>query len=74
MDRYEKMILTQKLGELRRKVKRKKDAIPIYVDLSKQRFFVPESHVKRKRRLVNYIIMITLGSLGVSQSQYLGRM
>jgi len=70
VDRYEKIVITQQLKKLKRKVKKKKDVVPIYVDLKKQRFFVPESYVKNNPKLVNYICMVTLGSLGVSQSKY----
>lgn len=49
-----------------------KDRIPIYFDLEKQRYYVPESYIKRTPRLANYLIMVTLGALGISQSKYLG--
>ena len=71
--RYERIIITQQLKRLKRKVKKKKDVVPIYVDLENQRFYVPSSYVKRNPKLVNYICMVTLGSLGVSQSKYMGR-
>jgi len=70
LDRYERIVITQQLKKLKRKVKKKKGVVPIYVDLKKQRFYVPASYVKRRRRLVNYICMVTLGSLGISQSKY----
>ena len=53
------------------KRKRVRDRVPIYVDLESQRFYVPASYVKKQRRLVNYIVMRTLGALGVSTSRYL---
>jgi len=46
------------------------DRVPIYIDLKNQTFYVPASYVKKRRKLVNYICMITLGSLGISQSKY----
>jgi len=44
--------------------------VPIYVDLETQTFYVPKTYLKRKRKLVNYILMRTLGALGISQSKY----
>jgi len=44
--------------------------VPIYFDLKNQRFYVPSSYVRRRSKLVNYICMVTLGALGVSQSIY----
>ena len=49
---------------------RVRDRVPIYVDLKTQTFYVPASYVKNRRKLVNYICMVTLGSLGISQSKY----
>jgi len=46
--------------------------IPIYIDLSAQRFFVPAWYVKKKRKLTNYVVMRTLGTLGISRSRYVG--
>jgi len=48
------------------------DRVPIYVDLENQKFYVPKSYVEKSRRLTNYICMVTLGSLGVSQSKFAG--
>jgi len=52
---------------------RKKNAVPIYVDLKEQRFYVPSSYLRKNPRLVNYICMVTLGSLGITRREYLGR-
>lgn len=49
-----------------------KERIPIYFDLENQKFYVPESYLKRMPKLANYIIMVTLGALGISQSKYIG--
>ncbi|RLI87407.1 MAG: hypothetical protein DRP01_01910 [Archaeoglobales archaeon] len=49
---------------------RVRDRIPIYVDLERQEFYVPQSYLKRRKRLANYIIMRTLGALGVSRVRY----
>ena len=49
-----------------------KPTVPIYFDLEEQRFFVPKDYVVNKRDLTNYIIMRTLGALGVSTSKYGG--
>jgi len=46
-----------------------KDYVPIYFDLEEQRFFVPEYYLKDRPKLVNYIVMVTLGSLGISQTK-----
>jgi len=51
---------------------RVRDRIPIYVDLERQEFYVPQSYLKRRKRLTNYIIMRTLGTLGVSTVRYVG--
>jgi len=74
----ERLMIIKKLKTLRNRLKklkrnRKKDRIPIYFDLDQQRVFVPKTYVKRNKSLTNYICMITLGALGVSQSRYIGR-
>lgn len=51
---------------------RVRDRVPIYVDLEEQKFYVPRSYVERQPKLTNYIVMVTLGALGVSQSKYMG--
>ena len=51
---------------------RVRNRIPIYVDLQNQEFFVPESYLKKQKRLANYIIMRTLGALGISTVKYIG--
>jgi len=45
--------------------------IPIYIDLENQTFYVPESYVKNKPKLVNYICMRTLGTLGITTTKYI---
>jgi len=47
-----------------------KDRVSIYVDLEKQAFYVPKSYIEKNPKLANYIIMVTLGALGVSQSKH----
>lgn len=47
------------------------DRASIYVDLEEQRFYVPFSLLKRRRKMVNYAILRTLGALGVSTVRYL---
>jgi hypothetical protein len=47
-----------------------KDAVPIYIDLEEQKFYIRRQDLMDKPRLTNYIIMVTLGSLGISQSKY----
>jgi len=77
VDRYESIILTQKLKKLRRRVKKKKDVVSLYFMVKDGqltgRVFVPETYVKTRPKLVNYICMITLGSLGITQSRYVRR-
>ena len=51
-----------------------RDRVPIYADLEEQKFYVPASYVKKMPKLVNYICMVTLGALGVSQSVYIRSM
>ena len=50
---------------------RVRDRIPIYVDLERQEFYVPQSYLRRRKKLANYIIMRTLGTLGVSRMRYI---
>lgn len=50
----------------RRRKKRKKDRVPIFFDVEEQKVYVPKSFVDRNKRLVGYILMRTLGSLGIS--------
>jgi len=52
------------------KKKRVRDRIPIYIDLENQKFYIPQTYVKRKPRLTNYIIFRTLGALGISTVKY----
>jgi hypothetical protein len=52
--------------------KRVYDRVPIYMDIENQKFYVPESYVKKQYRLTCYIIMRTLGTLGVSTTKYGG--
>ena len=49
-----------------RKKKRKKDRVPIFFDLEEQRVFVPKSFWEHNKRLVGYLLMRTLGALGIS--------
>ena len=42
----------------------------IYFDLENQKFYVDKRDLEKNERLANYIIMVTLGSLGISQSKY----
>jgi hypothetical protein len=53
-----------------RKGKYVKDRVSLYIDLEKQAFYIPKSHLEKNPKLANYIIMVTLGALGVSQSKY----
>jgi len=45
--------------------------MPIFFDLEEQRFYVADIFLKKVPKLVNYIIMRTLGKLGISQSKYI---
>jgi hypothetical protein len=47
--------------------------VPIYFDIENQKIFVPKECVDNNEKLTNYILMRTLGALGVTQSKYLGR-
>jgi len=49
--------------------KSNKPNVPIYFDLERQRFFIEKESTKTPS-ITNYIIMITLGKLGVTQSKY----
>jgi hypothetical protein len=44
--------------------------IPLYFDLENQKFYIDKRDLQKNERLANYIIMVTLGSLGISQSKY----
>uniref|UniRef100_A0A7J3JQ66 Uncharacterized protein n=1 Tax=Ignisphaera aggregans TaxID=334771 RepID=A0A7J3JQ66_9CREN len=48
-----------------------RDRVPIYIDLENQEFYVPKSYILNRRKLANYIIFRTLGSLGVAKVRYL---
>ena len=51
-----------------------KPNVPIYFDIKNQKFYI-EKESTEEPEIANYIIMRTLGALGVSQSKYLqGRM
>jgi len=54
----------------KRKNKHAKGRIPLYFDLTNQKFYINQKDLKQNERLANYLIMVTLGSLGVSQSKY----
>jgi len=45
--------------------------VPIIFDLEEQRFYIRRQDLETNPQLANYIIMRTLGALGVSQSRYL---
>jgi hypothetical protein len=49
--------------------KRVRGRVPIYFDLEEQTFHIPASYPKKHPKLTNYIIMRTLGTLGVSQTR-----
>ncbi|MHA1631776.1 MAG: hypothetical protein ACTSXC_03060 [Candidatus Freyarchaeota archaeon] len=53
-------------------VKRVKGRLPIYFDLSKNppRVFVEKKMYEKNPKLANYILMRTLGALGLAQSRY----
>jgi len=46
-----------------------KERIPIYVDLERQRFFVPKRYVEHRLKLTSYIVMRVLGTFGLTKSQ-----
>jgi len=75
VDRAMLQHLLQELKQLPRKTfhiitQKASPRVPIYVNLETQTFYVPKTYLKRKRKLTNYILMRTLGTLGISQSQY----
>lgn len=47
-----------------------KERVPIYIDLDAQEFYIPKSYITKNRKLTNYILFRTLGSLGVAKIQY----
>jgi hypothetical protein len=51
--------------------KRVSDRVPIYVDVENQKFYIPKSYVEKRYKLTCYIVMRTLGKLGVSTVEYL---
>jgi len=51
--------------------KKKRDYITILFDLENQKIFIPHSFLKRRRKLMFYLLMRTLGALGISQSKYM---
>jgi len=44
--------------------------VPIYFDITNQKFYIDKKYLETQPKLTNYIIMVTLGSLGISQSKY----
>ena len=56
-----------------RRKQRKKDRVPIFFDVEEQKIYVPKSFVDRNKRLVGYILMRTLGALGISTVKWAGR-
>jgi hypothetical protein len=46
--------------------------IPIYFDLKNQKIYVEKEHIEKERRLTNYLLMRTLGALGIIQNKYIG--
>ncbi|MEM7817886.1 MAG: hypothetical protein QXP52_00140 [Candidatus Aenigmatarchaeota archaeon] len=51
---------------------RKLNFVPIYFDLKNQKIFIEKEYAEKEKRLTNYILMRTLGALGISQSKYIG--
>ena len=54
----------------KRKKRHVQGRIPLYFDLKNQKFYVDKRDLQKNEKLANYIIMVTLGSLGISQSKY----
>jgi hypothetical protein len=48
------------------------DLIPIYINLRRQEFYVPERCIKENRKLTNFVVLRALGALGVARNKYLG--
>jgi len=69
-DRYFIFKLKEKMKKLSRQITVKKDAIPIYFDLENQKIYVPKTYMDKKPKLVNYILMRTLGALGLTKTRY----
>ena len=51
---------------------RVKERVPVYFDLESQKVYVPQWYIKNRRKLANYILMRTLGSLGYASMEYRG--
>ena len=47
-----------------------KPRIPLYFDLQNQKFYIEKQTLQKQPKLADYVIMVTLGSLGISQSVY----
>jgi len=62
--------LREQIKQLSRQITVKKDAIPIYFDLQNQRIYVPKTYMDKKPKLANYILMRTLGALGLTKTRY----
>jgi predicted ester cyclase len=48
------------------------ETVPIYINLRKQEFYVPERCVRENRKLTNFVVLRVLGALGVARNKYLG--
>jgi len=46
--------------------------ISLYFDLEKQRVYIPASYIKKAPRLVNFVLLRTLGELGLVKKEYQG--
>jgi len=62
--------LRERIKQFSRQITVKKDAIPIYFDLENQKIYVPKTYMDKKPKLVNYILMRTLGALGLTKIRY----
>ena len=63
-------ILTKKRYDKHGNLQR--DIVPLWFDIENQKVWIEERVVKKMPKLANYIIMVTLGALGISQSKYYG--
>jgi len=47
-----------------------KPRVPLYFDLQNQKYYIEKQTLQKQPKLTNYIIMRTLGTLGITQHKY----
>jgi len=59
------------IEELEDKIGRCEKGIEIYFDLESQKVYIPRFYWEKERKLASYLLMVTLGALGIARQKYL---